>query len=304
MGTPEFALPSLAALAATTTLTGVVSQPDKPRGRGLISTPSPVAAAALARGVPLIRPGKLRDADVLPTLAEWRPDVLVVAAYGKILPRAILELPTLAPLNVHASLLPRHRGAAPIAAAILAGDATTGITIMLMSEGLDEGDVLLQRSLAIAPADTTASLTARLAGLGGDALGEALTLLRGRGLVATPQDATLATHAPRLDRAAGRIDWNEPAAAIARKVRAFTPWPSAYTALAGRTVKILDARMAPSDAPAPAPPGTILEVGACIRVASGAGALDVLALQMEGKKALPAPAFAAGARLTTGMRFG
>jgi methionyl-tRNA formyltransferase len=304
MGTPEFALPSLEALAAATTLTGVVSQPDKPRGRGLASTPSPIAAAALARDIPLIRPVKLRDPDVLPTLTEWRPDVLVVAAYGKILPRAILELPTLAPLNVHASLLPRHRGAAPIAAAILAGDVVTGITIMLMSEGLDEGDVLLQRSLPIAPADTTASLTARLAALGGAALGEALTLLRGHGLVATPQDATLATRAPRLERAAGRIDWNEPAAAIARKVRAFTPWPSAYTALAGRTVKILDARAAAVDVPAAAAPGTILEVGACIRVASGGGILEVLALQMEGKRALPAPAFTAGARLTTGTRFG
>jgi methionyl-tRNA formyltransferase len=159
MGTPAFAVPSLEALAAGADLVGVVSQPDRAQGRGMRTAPSPVSAAALALGIPLIRPAKLRDPDVLPTLRAWAPDVLVVAAYGKILPPAFLALPAVAPINVHASLLPRHRGAGPIAAAILAGDIETGITIMLMSEGMDEGDILLQSREPIRADDTTATLT-------------------------------------------------------------------------------------------------------------------------------------------------
>jgi methionyl-tRNA formyltransferase len=327
MGTPAFALPSLEALAAATDLVGVVSQPDKPQGRGLAPLPSPVARAAAAREIPLIRPATLRDPEALATLAAWQADLIVVTAYGKILPRAILELPALAPINVHASLLPRHRGAAPIAAAILAGEAVTGVTIMLMSEAMDAGDILLQQPLAIEPEDTTATLGARLAALGGGALAEALALLRGPGLTPVAQDPALVTHAPRLTKNAGRIRWPEPAITIERKVRAFTPWPSAFTALGGRTVKILRARVA-SDAggvtsagpagavagtggaaavpaarpPGPAP-GTIVALGESIRVATGAGMIDLLSLQMEGKKPLAAAAFVSGARLVVGARF-
>ncbi|HEY2387726.1 MAG TPA: methionyl-tRNA formyltransferase [Candidatus Binatia bacterium] len=301
MGTPAFAVPSLEALAACTELVGVVTRPDKPRGRGLASEPSPVAAAATARRVPLVRPATLRDTDALATLASWRPDLLVVAAYGRILPASLLALPTVAPINVHASLLPRHRGAAPIAAALLAGDRQIGITIMLMAEQLDAGDVLLQRPLDIGPDDTTGVLTERLAALGGIALRDAVRALGAGGLDPLPQDPAAVTYAPRLTKADGLIAWSEPAELIARKVRAFAPWPSAFTRLDGRVFKILSARAAA--APAGAPPGTVTALGETIRVATGDGALDLLVVQAEGKRALAAKAFIAGARLAAGTRF-
>ena len=302
MGTPEFAVPSLEALAGCTELVGVVSQPDKPRGRGLAAAPSPVAAVASARGLPLIRPARVRDPDVLATLESWRPDVLVVAAYGRILPPALLALPTLAPINVHASLLPRHRGAAPIAAAILAGDPVTGITIMLMSEEMDAGDILLQQTVAIEPDDTTGTLTARLAVAGGRALAAACARLRTDGLDPRPQDPATVTYAPRLTKEDGRIRWGEPAVVIARKVRAFSPWPSAFATLAGRTLKVLRARVASVVLANDVAPGTVVALGDEIRVATGGGALDVVTVQAEGKRALDARAFIAGARLAVGAR--
>jgi len=251
--------------------------------------------------VPLVRPTSVRTPDTLAAIAAWVPDLLVVAAYGKILPRALLALPTLAAVNVHASLLPRHRGAAPIAAAILAGDAETGVTIMLMSEGLDEGDMLLKRTRAIGPSDTTESLTHALADLGAVALRDALAQVRGSGLVPEPQNASAATYAPRLTKDDGRIDWTRDAASIERTVRAFTPWPSAFTILGGRTVKILAARV--GDDRATVPPGTITVRDGALEVATGGGTLVVTTLQAEGKKAMPAAAFAAGARLTANVRF-
>jgi len=301
MGTPAFAVPSLEALAECTELVGVVTRPDQPRGRGLASEPSPVAAAATARGIPLLRPATLRDPETRAVLAGWRPDLLVVAAYGRILPASLLALPTVAPINVHASLLPRHRGAGPIAAALLAGDRQTGITIMLMAEELDAGDVLLQHALEIGSEDTTGTLTERLAALGGVALRDAVRRLGAGGLDAVPQDPSAVTYAPRLTKADGRIAWSEPAELIARKVRAFAPWPSAFTRLEGRTLKVLSAR--PAGEPAAASPGTITALGETIRVATGDGALDLLVVQSEGKRALAAKAFVAGARLAAGTRF-
>ncbi len=302
MGTPAFAVPSLRAAAAATSLIGVVSQPDRPRGRGLASQPSPVAAAALALGAPLVRPATLRTPEVQQALADWRPDVLIVAAYGKLLPPTMLTLPTLAPLNVHASLLPRHRGAAPIAAAIRAGDDETGVTIMLMTEAMDAGDVLLQRPRTIGADDTTESLTAALAELGAEALTEALALVRGAGLVPVAQDAAQVTYAPRLTKEDGRIDWSRSASELARTVRAFAPWPSAFTTLDGRTVKILAARPASADVTAAAP-GTIVGDGRRWLVVTGEGALELMTVQAEGRKPLPADVFAAGARLVSGSRF-
>ena len=302
MGTPAFAVPSLRALARATELVGVVSQPDRPRGRGLGSEASPVSVAAGELGVPLLRPTSVRANETQSALAAWRPDLLVVAAYGKILPPALLALPTLAPMNVHASLLPRHRGAAPIAAAIRAGDVATGITLMLMSEGLDAGDVLLQRALAIAPDDTTERLTTKLAELGAATLADGLALLRTSGLHAKAQDERLVTYAPRLTREDGRIRWTDDAVAIERMVRAFTPWPSAFTTLAGRTVKIVAARILDVDA-TPGPAGAIRVANDVLHVTTGRGTLGVVTLQAEGKKALPAAAFAAGARLAADARF-
>jgi len=315
MGTPAFAVPSLEALAAATSLVGVVSQPERPQGRGLVSLRSPVAERAVALGVPLICPARIREPEVLATLGNWRPDVIVVAAYGKILPPSILELPPLGAINVHASLLPRHRGAAPIAAAILAGDTESGVTIMAMNEQMDAGDILLQRALPIAADDTTGTLSERLAPLGALALRETLELIRSEGVGRVPQDAALVSYAPRLERDDGRIRWREAATLIERKVRAFTPWPSAFTSLRGRRVKVLKARPLPAfgshapasgapDAPAPPTPGTVIALDEAVRVAAGAGAVDLLVLQMEGKRALPAAAFVAGTRLLIGDRFG
>ena len=302
MGTPEFAVPSLGALAANTTLVGVVSQPDRPRGRGLGLQPSPVSAAATSLGVPLLRPPTLRTPEARAEIAAWKPDLLVVTAYGKILPKDLLALPTLAPLNVHASLLPRHRGAAPIAAAILAGDTTTGVTIMLMAEGLDTGDTLLERSRPIAADDTTGTLTIALAELGAEALVDTIGALRTTGLEPRPQGESRATYAPRLAKEDGRIDWTRDAASIERMVRAFAPWPSAFTTLDGKTVKIVASRVA-SEARGTGAPGAITVHGHEFAVATGCGTLAVVSLQPEGKKVMAAGAFAAGARLAADARF-
>ncbi len=310
MGTPAFAVPSLHVVAAETRLVGVVSQPDKPQGRGLASVASPVSQTAMQLDVPLIRPTKLREPGALATLSEWQPDLLVVAAYGKILPKSILDLARLAPINVHASLLPRHRGAAPIAAAILAGDVITGVTIMRMNEQMDAGEILLQRSLAIAADETTATLTPRLGVLGADALREALTRLRTDGLDLVPQSLDEVTYAPRLTKDDGLVHWAESADVIARKVRAYTPWPGSFTRLGGRRVKVLEACAVPTHPNGQKPvvssrlaPGTIVALGDAIQVATGLGVLALRVLQLEGKKALPAAAFAAGTRLATGTRF-
>jgi methionyl-tRNA formyltransferase len=249
-----------------------------------------------------MRPASVRTAETLDALAAWAPDLLVVAAYGKILPPALLALPTLAPINVHASLLPRHRGAGPIAAAILAGDADTGVTIMLMSEGMDEGDMLLQRTLPITADTTTETLTAELAALGAVALGDALAALTREGLTAVAQDPGQVTYAPRLSKDDGRIDWRRDAATIARMVRAFTPWPSTFTPLGGRTVKVLAAAALADERPT-GTPGTITVARGRMMVATGAGVLGLTTVQPEGRKAMPASAFAAGARLGTDARF-
>jgi methionyl-tRNA formyltransferase len=302
MGTPAFAVPSLRALTAATTLVGVVSQPDRPRGRGLASQPSPVSLAARDLGVPLMNPASVRTAEAREAIAGWRPDLLVVAAYGKILPPAVLALPTLAPVNVHASLLPRHRGAAPIAAAITAGDARTGVTIMLMTEAMDAGDALLQRTLPIRADDTTETLTVALADLGASALTDALAMLRTSGLRAEPQETSRVTYAPRHTKDDGRIDWTRDAVDLERMVRAFTPWPSAFTTLGERTVRILSARLG-DPTQGTTLPGTIYVRGDELEVATGRGTLVVVKLQAEGKKAMPAGAFAAGARLGADARF-
>lgn len=302
MGTPAFAVPSLRALASATTLVGIVSQPDRPRGRGLASQPSPVAAVAGALGAPLLRPASVRTPETFEALSQWKPDLLVVAAYGKILPPALLELPTLAPINVHASLLPRYRGAGPIAASILAGDTETGVTIMLMSEAMDAGDMLLQRTLAIGVDHTTETLTTALAELGATALLDALTALRRDGLTAEPQDLARVTYAPRLAKDDGRIEWQRDAAAIERMIRAFSPWPSAFTTLAGRTMKMLTAEVV-RDATPRGTPGTITIESGRFLVATGAGVLAITTLQPEGRKAMPASAFTAGARLGSDARF-
>jgi len=305
MGTPSFARPILEALAARPSddVVGVVCQPDKPRGRGLAVEAPAVKQAAERLGIPVLQPTKVRDQAFLDALSAWAPDVIVVAAYGRILPRAVLDLPPHGCINVHASLLPRHRGAAPISAAIAAGDPVTGVAIMAMSEELDAGDVFLVRETPIQPDDTTGSLTERLAALGAVAIGEALDGIRAGRLTAVPQPRDGVTYAPRIERADGRIDWTRPAVELERLVRAFSPAPSAHTTLEGKTVKVH--RAALDETSTGAAPGTIVAAGAGgIAVATGSGVLLLLEVQLEGKKRLTAQQFLAGKRLPPGTCLG
>jgi methionyl-tRNA formyltransferase len=240
-GTPDFALPALAALAAHHQLVGVLTQPDRPSGRGRKLASSAVKIAADALGLPVAQPPTLKDDAAHAQLAAWQPDVLVVVAYGLILPRQMLGLPRYGCLNIHASLLPRWRGAAPIQRAILEGDAETGISIMTMDAGLDTGPVLLQRRLAISSTDTGGSLHDALAALGASALIEALQGVAGGTLPGTPQPAAGITYATKIEKAEARIDWQRPAIHIERQVRAFNPWPIAETLLDGEQLRILAA---------------------------------------------------------------
>jgi methionyl-tRNA formyltransferase len=305
MGTPPFAGTILEALLRRPDpVVGVVCQPDRPRGRGLAIEPPAVKTLALARGVPVLQPERVRDPSVLDDLRALAPDLVVVAAYGRILPRAILDLPPRGCINVHASLLPRHRGAAPIAYAIMAGDRVTGVSIMAMSEEMDAGDVLLVRETPIGADDTTGTLTARLAALGGDAIGAAIDGLRDGTLHATPQPAAGVTFAPRIERTHARLVWARPAVELERLVRAMQPAPAAFTTLGGKTVKVHRAALAPAGAD-PATPGTVIAATpGGIDVATGDGALRLLDVQLEGKRRLDAAAFLAGHRLPPGTCLG
>jgi methionyl-tRNA formyltransferase len=297
-GTPAFAVPPLAALHEAHQLVGVLTQPDRPAGRGRGLTASPVKEAALARGVPVAQPARLRGDPVtleatLALLREWRPDVIVVVAYGLILPRAVLELPRLGCLNIHASLLPRWRGAAPIQRAIEAGDAETGVAIMQMDEGLDTGGVLATARVAIGPETTAARLHDELAQLGAAQLLVALDGLARGTLHAQPQPGEGVTYAEKLSRAESRIDWRLDARAIDRKVRAFNAWPVAEAVLAGEPVKLLRSR-AGTAGESGAAPGTLLGLasgGEALEVACGQGVLQVLELQRAGRKPVSARDF-------------
>jgi methionyl-tRNA formyltransferase len=296
MGTPAFAVPPLEALArAGHTLVAVVAQPDRPAGRGQALREPATKAWARSHGVPVLQPEKVRDGRLAAELRALEPDVLCVAAYGRILGKDLLELAPFGAVNVHGSLLPRWRGAAPIQWAIASGERETGVTIMQMDEGLDTGDVLLQRALPIGLEDTTETLAPRLAALGGEALVAALELLEGGGLVPVRQDAAQATLAPILTREDGKVDWTLPAERIADRLRAFSPWPGAYTTLDGRAVKLLSAR---AGAPAAGAPGEARRVaGQGLAVACGGGtSLLVARVQPEGKAPQDALAFLNGLR--------
>ena len=309
-GTPAFACRALAALHAVGfELPLVLTQPDRPAGRGLKLQPSPVKAFASSHGLAIAQPRGLRldgrfadDAETArAALLAARPDVLVVAAYGLILPEWVLALPPMGCLNIHASLLPRWRGAAPIQRAIEAGDATTGITIMQMDAGLDTGDVLLAEPLAIAPADSAGSLLDRLAALGARLIVEALHAAAAGTLVRVPQPADGATYARKIDKAEAAIDWTLPATAIERKLRALDPAPGAASAIGGETVKLWRARVVPGRGE----PGEILEAGPQgITVACGTDALLITELQRPGGRRASAAAFLAACRAAApGARF-
>jgi methionyl-tRNA formyltransferase len=295
MGTPAFAVPSLAALArAGHALLAVVAQPDRPAGRGQALREPATKAWALERGIPVLQPEKVRDGRLAAELAALGPDVLCVAAYGRILGKDLLELAPHGAINVHGSLLPKYRGAAPVQWAIANGEAETGVSIMQMDEGLDTGDVLLQRVLPIGQADTAETLAPRLAALGGEALCEALLLAERGTLVAVPQDPARASLAPILTKEDGRVDWTAPAARVAARLRGFQPWPAAWTTLDGRTVKLL---AAVPDGEAEGAPGAARRGAGGLRVACGGGsALLVTRLQPEGRGAQDALAFLNGLR--------
>jgi len=298
-GTPEFAAVSLRALLkARHDVTLVLSQPDRPAGRGLKLRPSAVKALALESGLAILQPDAVNAPAVRDAIAAARPEVMVVAAYGRILPRVLLELPPRGCVNVHASLLPRWRGAAPIQHALLAGDARTGVTIMQMDEGLDTGPMLLQRSVSISATDTSATLHDRLAELGAELLLEALSTWP----APVQQDASAVTVAPRITPKQAQIDWSRSAEEIDRQIRAFNPVPGAQSALDGTPIKIWRATV---ERGAFGAAGTVSEAGSGgIVIACGRDALRILELQRAGGKRLPVPAFLMGHRLDRGARFG
>lgn len=288
-GTPEFAVPALQALCRRAELRPllVLTQPDRPAGRGQQLQESPVKRCAISLRLPLAQPQSLAEADIQAQLHALAPDLIIVAAYGLLLPTSLLQLPRHGCWNIHASLLPRWRGAAPIQYAIAAGDRHTGISIMHMERGLDTGPVYLQRELAIAEDDTSASLHDRLAQLGADCLLQCVQALQQERLPQpVAQDASLVTHAPRLHKADARIDWQQPATVIARKVRAYNPWPAAWTELLGKRTVIWEAQALPGKH---GQPGDIIAARRDhLLVACGSGALAIRLLQPAGSRAMPA----------------
>jgi methionyl-tRNA formyltransferase len=278
-----------------------VSQPDRPRGRGRRRSPGPVARLALAAGVPLLRPERVGDAEISAELARFAPDLGVVVAFGQFLPKRVRELPARGYLiNAHASLLPRHRGAAPIAHAILAGDAETGVSIMRVEREMDAGPVCLVKRTPIAPDETAGALEERLAGLAAEAVSEALDAIAAGRARFAPQDAALATFAPKLAAGDAALDFARPAEELARRVRALAPRPGAAASLDGERLRILLARAEPGAADRP--PGTLARAGDALRVATGAGWLRLLRLQRPGGRALDTAEWLRGAVLRGGAR--
>ncbi len=303
LGTPEFAVPSLETLlAGPDSVVGVVSQPDRPRGRGLRREVTPVAGAAREAGVPLFQPEKLHSAEFLEALRALDIDLAVTAAFGRLLRPALISLPRHGCLNVHASLLPRHRGAAPIARAILEGDALTGITIFRLDEGMDTGPLLLQGFEPIRGDDTQATLAERLARLGAELLREACDRIRSGSARFRPQEEEGASYAPTLRKEDGRCDFSRPADQIDRFVRAYHPWPGAFAKVRGTAIRLH--RVRPLDRiDSGAPPGTVLGFDPHPVLAARPGRIAIARVQAEGKREMDADAWARGFRLEVGERF-
>lgn len=310
MGTPQFAVPALEALVSRAApgdllpegyeIVTVITRPDKPSGRKQEIVYSPVKQAALAHGLEVWQPGSLKKAENQQALAAYRADLMIVAAFGQILPQAVLDQPRYGTLNIHASLLPKYRGSSPISEAILQGERESGVTIMLLDAGIDTGPMLLRRAMPLAERETTASLTPQLAQLGAQTLLEALPLWVSGQLIPQPQDHSLATHTRMIRKEDGRIDWSRSAEALAREVRAYLPWPTASTTWRGKSLKILSAAAHPGEADA-RPGQVVLEqistpqgTRKALRIATGQGALLVEQLQLEGKKAMSADEFLRG----------
>jgi methionyl-tRNA formyltransferase len=310
MGSPEFAVPTLEMLTQSYPVVGVFTQPDKPAGRGQRLTPPPVKLWAQEHGLQVFQPRTLRDATAQSQLANLKPEVIVVAAFGLLLPKPVLDLPPHGCVNVHASLLPQYRGAAPINAAILNGESETGITLMQMEEGLDTGPMLAQAHLPIRPDDTTGTLTTRLAELGAQMLSEALPRWIAGEITPQPQDHSRATLAPKLDKADGRLDWSRPAVELDRRVRACSPWPGTFTTWNGKLLKILSVQVAsrtPEKAEGQAEQGSaglVVKDTGGIGVVTGKGILRLVEVQSEGKRAMSAADFARGQPAFAGSALG
>jgi len=305
MGTPDFAVVSLEALLRSEDpVVGVVTQPDRPKGRGNTLTPSPVKLLAQQSQIPLLQPLKMKDPEFLQTLVGWKPDLIAVAAFGRILPPAILSLPSLGCINVHGSLLPKYRGAGPIQWAIINGETETGITTMQMDEGMDTGAMLLQEAIPITSDDTAGSLSERLAQLGGRLLVETIARLKAGTLVPRPQDASQATMAPLLKKEDGVIDWTLPAAVLANRVRGLSPWPGAYTTIVGGDRWTIWRALA-LPGPVTKPPGMVVAVTTkAIHVATGAGVLAVTELQPANSRRMAVSQYLAGHPVAVGERLG
>jgi len=291
IGTGEIGVPTLQALLNSEhEVVAIITQPDKPVGREQRIEPPPIKKAIAKTRIPILQPAKIKDPKTIEEIRGLTPDVIVVVAYGQILPRDVLEIPRLACLNLHASLLPRWRGAAPIQAAIVAGDCETGITVMYMDEGLDTGDILLQRGVEIMPDDTGGSLHDRLAQIAPESVLESLRLLAVGNALRVPQDNGRATYAPKLKREHGQIDWSESAEAIERKIRAYNPWPGAFMRVDRQNLKIFSASVVDLTGQ----PGEVLRNDKDLIVATGKGALSLAEVQLEGKRRMSAAEFLRG----------
>jgi len=299
-GTPAFAVPTLdALLSASHTVVGVVTQPDRPRGRGQKTTPSPVKAAAVAAGLPVLQPASAKTSEFGDELGALSADVGVVAAYGQILTQQLLDTPQLGMVNVHASLLPRYRGAAPVHRAVINGDAETGVTIMKMVKALDAGPMLAAERLPIGPDETSDQLEARLARMGATLLVKTLAAIAEGTTVPVSQDDSQATYARKLEKADSRVDWQWPAVRIHNLIRGLHPWPHATTLAEGKRLILHRSRLAGGTSSQP--PGTVIEsVGEHVRVATGDGMLDLTELQAEGGRPMSAREFLSGHSLPAG----
>ena len=300
-GTPEFAVPSLEALLGERAhVVGVVTQPDKPQGRSRSTlVPPPVKQAALRHDLPVLQPDRPRGDVFLASLRHWQPEIGVVVAYGHILKPDVLSLPSRGMINVHASLLPRFRGAAPINWAIKEGDPVTGISIMAMEPGMDTGPILHQSSLPINPDDTAGTLTDKLARLGAETLVESLAIIRLAGMVPSPQDESCATYAPKIDRTVTRVAWTGDAHAVSRGIRAFDPQPGAWSVLDGHEIKLFGGRPVPGTGM----PGEVLAVTPALTIAAGRAAVQVDEVKPSGKARMPATEWIRGRGTATGRVF-
>lgn len=302
-GTPDFAVPALTSLLAHgEKVVAVVCQPDRPKGRGRSLSPPPVKELALAEGIPVLQPVKVRTPEFLAQLQSHQPDLMTVAAYGRILPGPVLALPPFGTINVHGSLLPRYRGAAPIQWAVLNGETETGITIMQMDEGLDTGDILLAEAIPLAADETAGSLAVKMAELGGRLLIEALERLKAGNLSRQKQDNRIATLAPPLTKEQSPINWQGSAREISRQIRGLDPWPLAHTTLNGKWLRLFAPQAL--DEAAASPPGTLLRAdGNGLLIATGDGCLLAAEVQLEGGKRMRVDAFLRGRPLSIGLVF-